>query len=443
MNQQTALYLVVGGAVALGLNGCAGANDDPAAADADFGVSSQELALGSHLTGVSDANFLASQAEFQQVEGVDEGLGPIFNEKACGTCHNLGATGGSGTQIERRFGLLKDGVFNSLSRHGGSLRQLFTLGAWKPGCSVPLEVEPSEANVHNVGRLSTPLFGLGLVDALPDSTFVNLAAGESSATRGRVNFVSVLFPDPGDSTQSISSTRAGRFGWKAGVATLIQFAADAYLNEMGITTQHCYKGTSITAFSTESAPNGIPVPLGCDDDAPPAPPGVPAGTDLSVGSCSGGRTAIEDNISKFTTFMKFLSPPPRGAVGATEQAGDAVYEKVGCHNCHSRKTFTTPASPANGVPGNFSFQPFSDFLIHDMGSLGDSIGDAGMAKPLEMRTALLWGLRFRKLFLHDGRTSDLATAISAHAGQGAAAASAFRALGSSDRTNLLAYLKSL
>src|SRR5262249_27460465 len=157
-------------------------------------------------------------------------------------------------------------------------------------CNPPVEVEPAEATVHNVGRVTTPLFGLGLVDAMPDSFFTGLAANEPSATRGVANIVATVLPNDRDAGQSIGGLRVGRSGGKAAAPTLRQFAAAAYMNEMGTTTQSCFRGTSIPAFATESAPNGIPVPPGCDDLAPPAPAGAPAGTDDAVGSCAGGLT---------------------------------------------------------------------------------------------------------------------------------------------------------
>ena len=151
-------------------------------------------------------------------------------------------------------------VWNDAVLVVGDLRIRRSLGSFTGAsgqtCTVPLEHEPSDATVHNVGRLTTPLFGLGLVDALPDSAFDSVVAGEPAAVRGTVNRVGVLLPDPDDPSQSINSTRVGRFGWKAGIANLVQFAADAYLNEMGITTQHCFKGTSILTFATESRPSG-------------------------------------------------------------------------------------------------------------------------------------------------------------------------------------------
>jgi len=248
--------------------------------------------------------------------------------------------------------------------------------------------------------------------------------------RGTVNRVKVLLPDPHDPTQSINSTRVGRFGWKAGVATLVQFSADAYVNEMGITTQHCIRGTSVLGFATESKPNGVAVAAGCDDRGPGGP-GLPAGTDEGPGSCAGGLTELQEDVELFAKFMTFLAPPPIAIIDlGTAVRGAAAFVKAGCDGCHSPAIFTTPANPPNGVPGNFSFVPFSDFALHDMGSLGDLIGNDGdsVARTRMMRTAPLWGNRFRTKFLHDGRTSNLTTAILAHDGQAKAARDAFNAL---------------
>jgi CxxC motif-containing protein (DUF1111 family) len=436
----TTALITVGSA---GAFGCGAPSDstDIAQEGQDNVDTSQELLIGDHLRGIADADFNDAKAAFVTVEGVNDGLGPVFNEAACGNCHTLGAIGGAGTPIERRFGKFAEGVFNPLASEGGSLRQLKTLGNWtnKNGkaCSVPLEKEPADATVHNVGRLTTPLFGLGLVDAMPDSFFQNLARNEPSNVRGTVNMVSVLLPNPSDSTQSVGSQRVGRFGWKAGVPNLVQFSADAYLNEMGITTQHCFNGTPITSFATESAPNGVPVASGCDDNL--------FGTDDSVGSCAGNKTEIQDDVAEFTQFMTFLSPPPQQSPSVASIAGQVEFIAVGCNGCHTSQTFKTPSSPPNGVPGNFSFQPFSDFLLHDMGSLGDQIGNAGdtQATTRLMRTAPLWGVRFRTKLLHDGRASDVPTAVRAHDGQAANAVRLFNLLASVDQGNLVRYVQSL
>jgi CxxC motif-containing protein (DUF1111 family) len=389
--------------------------------------------------------------------------------------------GGAGEQIERRFGRFTTS-FNPLENRGGSLRQLFTVanfnnpdlpagsrGRCQAGnptlCCVPLEVEPAEATVRNVGRRTQPLFGLGLVDAMPDSFFDGLAAAQPAAIRGTVNRVPVVIPNPGDPTQFLNSTRVARFGWKAGVPSLLQFSADAYVNEMAITTQSCFRGTSLNAFALESAPNGVPVPDGCDDLAerqdPAANPGGLTATqwaqvDDAVGSCAGNRTEIQDDVFLFAVFMTALAPAPREIVEpALVAQGQTQFNNAGCGGCHVPATFRTPANPApidigNGeetirVPGNFPFNPYSDFLVHDMGSLGDQIGNNGdsLAVTRRMRTQPLWGIRFQNKLLHDGRCGDIACAIRAHDGQAAAARNAFNALSGANQHALVTFVRSL
>jgi CxxC motif-containing protein (DUF1111 family) len=433
------------------LAGCAMAPGDDPDTEPMVTSSTQQAVIGDALGGITAADFTTARGAFNTVETVDDGLGPIFNERACGNCHNQGSSGGAGVQIERRFGRFdSNGLFNSLANEGGSLRQLMALppftGANGRSCTVPLEHEPADATIHNVGRLTTPLFGLGLVDSLPDSVFDNVVANEPASVRGTVNRVKVLLPDPHDASQSINSTRVGRFGWKAGIANLVQFSADAYLNEMGITTQHCFKGVSVLTFATESKPNGVAQPAGCDDRGPGGP-GIPAGTDDGVGSCAGGKTEIQDDVELFTDFMTFLAPPPQDGTIDTATAIRAaqVFLNIGCAGCHNPGPYTTPAAPANGVPGNLQFFPFSDFALHDMGVLGDRIGNDGdtAARTRMMRTAPLWGLRFRNHYLHDGSETDLTHAIRRHAGQAAASVTSFNALSTSDRAALLRGLNAI
>ena len=407
------------------------------------------IALGGHLPGISDADFGAARDNFNLVETIDDGVGPVFNDVACGRCHSNGASGGAGEQIERRFGRVTNGIFNNLTSEGGSLRQLQTLGTFVNNgrtCTVPLEREPADANVRNVGRLTTPLFGLGLVDAMPDSFFTQLANAEPQNVRGTVKTAAVLLPNPDDRSQNIGTVRVARFGWKSDVSNLPTFAADAYKNEMGITTQHCFAGRSITAFATESAPNGVAMPVGCDDRAAAAPAGVPAGTDDAVGPCATGQTELQEDVDNFIKFMTFLAPPERDLSDLVAvNAGSVVFNNIGCNGCHVTTTFRTPNPAPNGVPGGFAFNPFSDFLVHDMGTLGDGIGNDGdtVAVTHRMRTAPLWGIRFRNHLLHDGRTSDIATAISAHDGQARTAAQAFNGLNATDKHNLTQFVRSL
>jgi CxxC motif-containing protein (DUF1111 family) len=429
------------------LFGCApAALDDPDQAL----IAAAATTVGAHLAGITDADFSTAQANFNQVETIDDGVGPIFNDVACGRCHSLGAAGGAGEQIERRFGKFVNGRFNSLANEGGSLRQLQSVGSFTgangQACSVPVESEPRDATVHNVGRITTPLFGLGLVDAMPDAFFNNLVAAEPVAVRGTVNTAAITLPNPADASQSIGKVRVARFGWKADTANLADFAAGAYLNEMGITTQHCFKGTSVTAFTTESKPNGVAVPPGCDDLAPAAPAGIPAGTDDAVGPCAAGQTELQGDIQNFLTFMTFLAPAPRDLSDTVAiNAGAPLFNQIGCNGCHVTTTFITPNPAPNGVPGGFAFNPFSDFAVHDMGTLGDQIGQDGdtLARTRQMRTAPLWGVRFRNHLLHDGRAANVPAAIAAHDGQGNAAATAFAALSAANQHNVVQFVLSL
>jgi CxxC motif-containing protein (DUF1111 family) len=446
-----ALAVCSGVLIAGGLGaGCADApgDDDEQVA---FSSADQEVtaaaAAGDALPGISAMDFAAARTAFQTVEGLDDGLGPIFNEKACGNCHTQGAIGGAGVQIERRFGRFDNGIFNSLANEGGSLRQLSTVGSFTgsggQACTVPLEVEPADATVHNVGRLTTPLFGAGLMDTVADSVIVANANAQPTSVRGTVNNVKVLLPNPADPSQVLNGTRVGKFGWKAGIASLVQFSADAYLNEMGITTQHCIKGASVLTFATESKPNGKAQPAGCDDRGPGGA-GIPAGTDDGVGTCAPGQSEIQDDVDLFFQFMTFLAPVPRLPIDpAVDLQGGTVFNRIGCAQCHLLKDYVTPAAPGNGVPGNMKFRPRTDFLIHDIGT-GDMIGNDGdtLARTKMMRTAPLWGLHVRTHFLHDGSQTTITGAINAHGGQALASKNAFNALSASDKNAMLTAMNS-
>jgi CxxC motif-containing protein (DUF1111 family) len=428
--------------------------------------------IGDRLPGLQGSSELLAEASdaFATFEDVNDGLGPIFNAQACGECHTNGAIGGAGEQIERRFGRFDNGAFNPLGNEGGSLRQLFTLGQFtgldNQSCNVPLEREPADATVRNVGRLTTPTFGLGLVDAMPDSFFDGLVAAEPTAQRGTVNRGQIVLPNPGDPSQAVGTTRVTRFGWKAGVPSMVQFAADAYVNEMGITTQSCFRGAAVTGFAVESAPNGTPVSASCDDRAPRQTGTSPGGgltaaqwaqVDDAVGSCAGSRTEIQDDVFLFAVFMTALAPAPRDLTDQIAVTrGQPLFSQVGCNNCHVTTTFRTPANPAPvsidaagtesvRVPGNFAFNPYSDFAVHDMGSLGDRIGNAGdsVAVTQRMRTAPLWGVRVRNHLLHDGRCAYIPGAVQAHDGQAAAARNAFNALSSANQHNIVQFVRSL
>ncbi len=340
---------------------------------------------------------------FAEEETPADGLGPVFNGDSCGGCHNGGAVGGGSEQLETRFGTITNGVFDPLTQFGGSLIQAKGIGQ-VGACNYVGEVVPPEATIV-AQRRTTPLFGFGLVDAVPESELLALAAREARrypATAGRPNMV----------TDVVTGMQAvGRFGWKSQVPNLLQFSADAYLNEMGITTP---------LFPDENCPQGDCSLLACNPV-----PGV--NDDLT-------------DVNEFHDFMTLLAPPPvQKATFATLQ-GSQLFDRVGCAACHV-PSLRTGASDVAAL--NFqTFNPYSDFLLHDMGSLGDGIVQ-GVATGREMRTAPLWGIRLFATFLHDGRAHSIEEAILAHDGQGRRARDRFAALPASKKTNLLAFLGTL
>jgi CxxC motif-containing protein (DUF1111 family) len=412
--------------------------------------------IGDPLPGTDATAFAAAAANFAAEEEIADGLGPVFNERACGNCHGIPVLGGSGNQIERRFGEVNNGIFygydQSQDNEGGTLRQLFSNGTYTfngKTCTIPVEHEPATASVHNVGRRALPLFGLGLVDAMPDSFFDFLASIEPTATRGTVLRAVPQFPDARDPNQSLTKTRVARFGIKDQQTNLVSFSGDAYINEMGISTQSCYKGTMILAFANDNQSNNVHPPAGCNDgDTAPAQTiaGVPQFTDDAVGSCAGGLSAVQDDLENFRIFMERMAPPPPDLSDPISTAIGAIdFGIAGCGNCHVGVPFVTPSQPFNGVPGSMVFFPFSDFLVHDMGSLGDGIGNTGdsVAKTRQMRTAPLWGARFNTQFLHDGRAKSVRDAILAHDGQGLAARNVFAGMNSTDQNFLIRFVNSI
>jgi CxxC motif-containing protein (DUF1111 family) len=423
----------------------------------------QEALIGDALPGTNATDFAAARAAFNTSENASDGLGPIFNERGCGTCHQNGALGGAGQQVEARYGRLTNGLFDAMESTGGSLRQLFGLGGFNTGginCNSGSDANPAPGASIFAGRLTTPLFGLGLVDSLPDSRFDTLASREPALIRGVVNRVSTVMPNPLDPAQTTAGTRVGRFGWKAGVPNLGQFSGDAYLNEMGITTTSCIRGQVNSAFATENRANRSPtnaVINGCPDDAVP---GVDDSLAAETANCTRDEDGnpevvneLQDDVAFFTFFMAHLAPPPRGAVppNSTESRGQALFNSTAlqCSGCHRSDSDVFVSTSAGGVQAGIVFAPFSDLLVHDMGTLGDGIGNTGdsVAVTRRMRTAPLWGLRSRNKLLHDGRTTDRTAAILAHNGgangQGTAAANAFQALSQPQKQDLLAFLNTL
>jgi CxxC motif-containing protein (DUF1111 family) len=302
-----------------------------------------------------------------------------------------------------RAGFLQNGRFEAPL--GGSLIHLSSLPEHR--CQPRI---PENANVVT-RRIPTPLFGAGLVEAIPDATIQALedpTDRNGDGIRGRAAIVDDV---------ATRTPKVGRFGWKNQQATLLAFAGDAYVNEMGITND---------LFRNEVGAGLTPQQLAACDTVPdPEDQRDPAT----------GRRGIDN----FENFMKFLAPPPRGNGGESARRGEQLFVSIGCAACHVPALITGP----NAVPA-LNRRPvfaFSDFLLHDIGT-GDGIAQAA-AQPNEFRTAPLWGLRFRKQLLHDGRALSPAQAIRMHGGEGRTSRTNYEALGEADRRALGDFLGTL
>ncbi len=357
----------------------------------------QTFRLGDALPGLTAAQqqqFSAGQAQFLHVETPQTGLGPIFNGVSCAACHNQPAPGGGGALVEVRFGRTVSNVFDPLTAEGGSLFHFHA----NPG--ITPQVIPADANVR-AGRRTTSILGLGLVEAIPDDDIKALASQEASAhpaSAGQVNLV-VSATD--------GTLRVGRFGWKCQEATLLDFAGDAYLNEMGV---------SNPLFPFDILPNQAPVPVaaGHTEDEP-GPDG-------------------QRDIDRLAVFMRYLAPPP----SVTQTAGRHLFEAVGCDQCH-HPSFTTKSSiPA--LDGQ-TVNAWSDFLLHDVGT-GDHIAQ-GNAPAGKVRTAPLMGISQSPSLLHDGSAATVEQAILAHGNEAADSRAAFQALSPSDQKTLADFVRSL
>ncbi len=355
-----------------------------------------------NLTATQLVAFAAGLEAFEEIDTPESGLGPVFNNVSCVACHSSPAPGGASEILETRFGRLVNGHFDPLTQLGGSLLQD---NAIDPSIK---EVLPSIANVV-AHRQTTPLFGLGLIEAIPDTTILQNA--QRSQTDGISGHAARILD------VATGKMRIGRFGWKAQQATLLAFSGDAYLNEVGVTSR---------LFPHDNAPDGNTNLLALWDH-------VADPEDIDP------VTGIED-IDLFTEFMRFLAPPPTLPLTQSARAGQSLFNQIGCANCHTPFMFTGPNSIKQ-----LDRQPvalYSDLLLHDMGSLADNISQAD-ASPREMKTPPLWGLRASAPYLHDGRAATVDAAIRAHDGEAARARARYLQLTPTQRQQLLTFLNSI
>ncbi len=374
-----------------------------------------------------------AKTRFQEIDSVSgkipgeagAGLGPTFNGNSCAMCHAEPIVGGSSPGLKSpqnptpnpQVALAKlDGATNTVppfifasgpvrearfitvngQSNGaldGGVHGLYTIQGRTdaPGCRIAqpnFGQQLAEQNV--IFRIPTPTFGLGLVENTPDSVLAaNLAA--NAGQKNAMKIAGVLNTSGNDGTVT-------RFGWKAQNKSLVIFAGEAYNVEQGVANE---------IFMNERS--AVP---GCVFNTTPE--------DASVIVYNGGETGTVSQMSSdtvnFAAFMRLSGPPTPTTASPSEKNGQRLFTTVGCALCHS-PSLTTAASPYTGMSSQ-TYQPYSDFAIHHMGSnLADGITQ-GQAGPDQFRTAPLWGVGQRLFFLHDGRTSDLLQAIEAHASQG-------------------------
>ena len=344
-------------------------------------VAQTDVAPGAPLPGLTSRElelFRQGRADFLEVESASEGLGPLFNGSSCAQCHNIPAVGGTGTIVETRAGY-RDEAGKFHAPPGGTLMHLFSVPPHD--CQVSVY---EEANI--VGRqISVPLFGAGLIEAIPDETLLRLQDPQD-ANRDGIRGRAALIEDIADGIR-----RVGRFGWKAQQATLLAFAADAYINEMGISND---------LFPKESMGNVSPDRSGrCLASAAPE-------------DVRNARTGLR-GIDNFENFLRFLAPPARGHIDDQVLRGERTFAEMGCAACHIPRLETGPS--ANPLFNRRAVPLYSDLLLHDIGT-GDGIEQADAAGP-EIRTPALWGLRFRRPLLHDGSAPNIESAIDHHGGR--------------------------
>jgi CxxC motif-containing protein (DUF1111 family) len=340
------------------------------------------------------------------------GLGGRFNSDQCVACHSHPAAGGTSPAINPSFAIAnhkgatnkvpfferRDGptrevrfLFHDDGTRDGSVHQKFTVAGRSdaPSCTLAQPDFEQAAEMNGLAfRIPTPLFGLGLVDAIPDQEILgHLASHPERKARLGIQ---------GTPNRATNNATIGRFGWKAQNASITVFAGEAYNVEMGVTNElFPISKTEDETCNLGAEPNDV--------------------TRVD-GNRFGDPMELMADWMMFSLFTRFLDAPQPAALTPAAQHGARVFEEVGCSECHvpSMKTRPAPLGPLSPALQGKTVNLFSDLVLHHMGAnLADNViqGDAG---PDMFRTAPLWGVGQRLFFLHDGRTSDLQSAIRAH-----------------------------
>ena len=356
---------------------------------------------------VNQTQFDSDRTIFEERETIDDGLGPVYNAQACAECHQNPVTGGISQVTELRAGHFDGLLF--VNHPGGSL---INDRAIDPS----IQERVLGGNEVRTFRTSLNVLGDGFVECIDSNTLVAISNRQPAGMRGQFIQVPVV--------EANNQIRGGRFGWKNQHASLLSFAADAYLNEMGITSplqpnENTSNGTSVATFDK------VPDP---DND----------GADVEA----------------FARFMRATKAPPRDetlAATASAQRGDQLFTLIGCDVCHLRTITTAPAGTVINqgafiVPaalGGKTIHPFGDFLLHNIGTGDGIVQNGGPSTRNKVRTAPLWGLRTRDRLMHDGTSLTRNEAILRHAGEAGPVIFNYRNLAAADKDALITFLNSL
>ncbi len=336
-----------------------------------------------------DANgeslFLAGRTLFDFEFGLSDGVGgPRFNGDSCRACHFEPLVGGAGP---RGVNVVRHGVSNEQGEFvSPSLGTILHRSTSLRSTANRPQADSSVFELRNTPHL----FGLGLIDAIPEATILAGADPDDADADGISGKPSWL-----------DGTRFGRFGWKGSVPSIEEFVRDAVTMELGMTLP-IVEGLTFGRIH--------------DNDNVPDP-------EFSL-----------DDAELLGQWLRMLAGPPRAEVISPEALdGELLFESTGCADCH------TPAleGPTGPVP------LYSDLLLHEILPEGASgIEEAG-ATAREFRTPPLWGLRSTGPYLHNGIADTLVQAIEAHAGEGTASRDAFTGLSEADQAALIAFLETL
>jgi CxxC motif-containing protein (DUF1111 family) len=379
----------------------------------------------------TQAAFNANLAVFEERDDIAKGLGPVYNTQSCAECHQNPVTGAISQITELRAGH-NDGAGNFIDAAGGSL-----INDRATNANIQERV-PSTGDDIRTFRTSLNTLGDGFIEAIDSNSIVAVANAQPGQSGGQIAGQVIQVPV----FEAGNAVRVARFGWKNQMASLLSFASDAYLNEQGITNRFNL---------VENTSNGRFVGFGSGFDPVPDNQPCVAGTRDAGQNC--GEDPEEDIVA-FADFMRATKAPARNAETqntADAVAGASLFNQVGCNICHVTSFTTAPAGTViNGgaltvsaALGSKIIHPYSDFLLHNVGTGDGIVQNGGAASANKLRTPPLWGSRTRDRLMHDGESLTRSEAILRHAGEATGVINNYRALSITQRNQIATFLNSL